>query len=78
MREAEAPFIELSSCTQIKRAECQYKKRKFVDGQLEVPSFYLDDENNPLTLSQVFADPDKTKQIFGGGTTGNLTHKSAR
>ncbi len=47
------------------------QKVKFIKETVKLPS-YLDDENNPLTLSQVFADPDGAKQIFFGGITRNL------
>ena len=40
-----------------------------------MPLFYLDDENNPLTLSQVFADPDGAKQIFLEELRGNLAFR---
>ena len=56
--EAAAPFVGYHPI-QIKRAEYQYRKGKFIkDETVKLPLFYLDDENNPLTLSQVFADPD--------------------
>ena len=42
---------------------------------MKLPLFYLDDENNPLTLSQVFADPDGAKQIFLQELQGNLTFR---
>lgn len=43
-------------------------KGKFIKDDGEVALFYLDDENNPLTLSQVFADPDGATDLFGGIT----------
>ena len=49
------------------------KKGKFIkDETVKLPLFYLDDESNPLTLSQVFADPDGAKQIFLEELRGNL------
>ena len=50
--EAEGPFVGYHPI-QIKRSEYQYKKGKFIkDETVKLPLFYLDDENNPLTLSQ--------------------------
>ena len=73
--EAEAPFVGYHPI-QIKRAEYQYKKGKFIkDETVKLPLFYLDDENNPLTLSQVFADPDGAKQIFLEELRGNLAFR---
>ena len=73
--EAEAPFVGYHPI-QIKRAEYQYKKGKFIkDETVKLPLFYLDDEDNPLTLSQVFADPDGAKQIFLEELRGNLAFR---
>ena len=73
--EAEAPFVGYHPI-QIKRAEYQYKKGKFIkDETVKLPLFYLDDESNPLTLSQVFADPDGAKQIFLEELRGNLAFR---
>ena len=73
--EAAAPFVGYHPI-QIKRAEYQYRKGKFIkDETVKLPLFYLDDENNPLTLSQVFADPDGAKQIFLEELQGNLAFR---
>ena len=42
---------------------------------MKLPLFYLDDDSNPLTLSQVFADPDGAKQIFLEELRGNLAFR---
>ena len=55
---------------QIKRAEYQYKKGKFIkDETVKLPLFYLDDENNPLTLSQVFSGSRWSQADLFGGIT---------
>lgn len=73
--EIEAPFVGYHPI-QIKRAEYQYKKGQFIkDETVKLPLFYLDDEDNPLTLSEVFADPDGAKQIFLDELKNNLTFR---
>lgn len=74
--EAEAPFVGYHPI-QIKRAEYQYKKGKFIkDETVKLPLFYLDDDSNPLTLSQVLRIQMEPNRSFGG-ITGESSLSSA-